>query len=229
MQRKPYVGAVIVAAGSGTRMGNVSKPLIMLGGKTVIERVVDAFSACPSVDEIIVVCKNSAPFEHLIKSEKQLKFVGGGDTRSDSVSNGVNVLNKADIVCIHDCARPFITAEEIEALIKEAVKTGASCACTKVRDTIKYVSEEEKCCYTPKRENLIAVQTPQVFKRDIYLASRAIALKDGLSSTDETTIAEHAGFKVSYIETSELNIKLTDANDVKIAKAICFLNERSEI
>jgi 2-C-methyl-D-erythritol 4-phosphate cytidylyltransferase len=229
MQRKPYVSAVIVAAGDGTRMGSVSKPLIKIGGKTVIERVAEAFSACPSVDEIIIVCKDPAPFEVLVKSSKPVTFVTGGNIRSESVSNGVDAAKKAEIVCIHDCARPFITPGEIETLITEAEKTGASSACTKVKDTIKYVSEEEKCFYTPKRENLIAVQTPQVFKRDIYLASRAAALKDGLSSTDETTIAEHAGFKVSYVETSEFNIKLTDANDIKIAKAICFLEERDGV
>lgn len=229
MNKKPYVGVVIVAAGSGTRMGNVSKPLIRLGDKTVLEHVLSSFSVCPSVDEIAIVCKDEFAFEGLVKSEKPVKFVAGGKTRFESVSNGVDALKKADIICIHDCARPFITSEEIEKLIDAAIKTGAATACTKVKDTVKYVSYEEKCFYTPKRENLIAVQTPQVFKRDVYLASRAVALRDNLSATDETTIAEHAGFTVSYIETSELNIKLTDVNDIKIAKAIMFLKERGEL
>lgn len=228
-QSKPCVGAVIVAAGSGTRMGNVSKPLIKLGDKTVFEHVLSAFSACSSVDEIVIVCRDKAPFEKLVKSEKPVRFAEGGKTRFHSVSNGVDALKYADIVCIHDCARPFITPEEIEKLIGEAVKTGAATACTRVKDTVKYADPGEKCFYTPKRENLIAVQTPQVFKRDIYIASRAVAIRDSLYATDETSIAEHAGFAVSYAETSELNIKLTDINDVKIAKAICFLKEKGEL
>ncbi len=229
MVHKPYVGAVIVAAGSGTRMGGIEKPLITLGGITVIERVVAAFSSCPSVDELVVVCKDSSPYEKLIKTKKPIAYTVGGRTRSDSVSNGADVLKHADIICVHDCARPFVTPDEIEKLIAEAIKTGAASACSKVTDTIKYISEEEKCAYTPKRENLIAVRTPQVFRRDIYLAARAKALKDNVTSTDETSIIEHAGFEVSYVETSDLNIKLTDANDVRIAKAICFLEEKSGI
>ena len=210
-------------------MGGVSKPLIKLGNKTLLEKVVETFSNCKSVDEIIVVTKDADAFAPLIKTDKPFSFAEGGKTRTESVTNGVKAAKKADFVCIHDCARPFITVDDIEKLISEAIKTGASCACTKVTDTIKYISEEEKCFYTPKRDNLKAVQTPQIFRKDIFTVSRAKAQKDGFVSTDDTSVAEHAGFTVSYVECSALNIKLTTAEDVKIAKAINFLEERGNI
>ncbi len=226
---KPFVSAIILAAGSGARMGGVSKPLIKLGNKTLLERVVETFSDCKSVGEIIVVTKDADVFAPLIKTGKPFSFAEGGKSRADSAANGVKAAKKADFVCIHDCARPFITVDEVEKLISEAIKTGASCACTRVTDTVKYISEEEKCLYTPKRDNLRAVQTPQIFKKDVYIVSRAKALKDGFVSTDDTSIAEHAGFTVSYVECSPLNMKLTTPDDIKIAKAINFLEERGNI
>ncbi len=210
-------------------MGGVSKPLIKLGSKTLLERVVETFSNCDKIDEIIVVTKDRDAFAPLVKTSKPFLFAPGGNTRTESVTNGVMAAKKADIVCIHDCARPFITVDDITRLIDEAIEKGASCACTKVTDTIKYISEEEKCFYTPKRDNLIAVQTPQVFRKDIFTVSRAKADKDGFTSTDDTAVAEHAGFSVSYVECSPLNIKLTTVEDVKIAKAINFLEERGNI
>lgn len=229
MKLKHFVSAVIVAAGSGTRMGTISKPMINIGGMTLIERVVKTFSECASINEIIVVQKEPGQFDNAVFSAKPVRFVLGGKTRADSVRNGVNAAKKADYVCIHDCARPFITVEETERLIAAAFDSGAASACSKVKDTIKYRSEEEKCFYTPKRDNLLAVQTPQVFKKSIWIVSDALARKSGTEFTDDTSAAEHAGFKVSYEECSTENIKLTDANDIKIAKAIYFLKEHGDL
>lgn len=228
-KQMPFVSAVIVAAGSGTRMGGISKPLIKLGEKTLIEHVTDTFSSCKSIDEIIIVCRDDDDYTMLLKTNKPLRYVHGGKNRIDSVANGVKAAEKAEIVCIHDCARPFITVEDIEALISEAMIHGSSCASNKVKDTVKYRDENEKCFYTPNRDKLISVQTPQVFKKSIWYVSYIKALADKLKTTDDTTMVENAGYKVSYVETSTLNIKLTEPNDVKIAKAIYFLRERGSI
>ena len=228
MKTERSVSAVIVAAGSGTRMGSIAKPLINIGGKTLLQRVVDTFDKCEHISEIIIVQKEERQFNELVVSEKNIKFVIGGKTRADSVKNGVGAA-VSSYVCIHDCARPFISAEEVERLITAAFESGASCAYTKVKDTIKYRSVQEKCFYTPKRDNLIAVQTPQVFKKSIWIVSDALARKNGIQNTDDSTYAEQAGFRVSYIECSEFNLKLTDANDVKIAKAIHFLKEHGDL
>ena len=229
MKAEHFVSAIIVAAGSGTRMGAISKPMINIGGMTLIERVVKTFSVCDSINEIIVVQKEPGQFDKVVSSAKPIRLVLGGKTRADSVRNGVSAAKKADYVCIHDCARPFITADETERLISSAFDSGASCACSKVKDTIKYRSEEEKCFYTPKRDNLLSVQTPQVFKKSIWIVSDALARKNGMEFTDDTSAAEHAGFKVTYEECSAENIKLTDANDIKIAKAIYFLKEHGDL
>ena len=228
MKKDKLASAIIVAAGSGTRMGSISKPLIKIGGMTIIERVADVFDHCEHISEIIVVEKEAGQFESIVKCTKPVKFVTGGKTRADSVRNGV-AASSAPYVCIHDCARPFITANEVEKVLNAAFLSDAACACAKVNDTIKYRSEEEKCFYTPKRDNLIAVQTPQVFKKSVWAVADAIAQKKGVFNTDDTTAVEQAGFGVDYVECSAFNFKLTDANDVKIAKAIYFLKEHGDL
>ncbi len=223
---KPTVCGVIVAAGSGTRMGGVSKPLIKLGNTTLIQRVLEAFEKCQTVDSIVIVCKDSSDFLQYAEScKKPVVFAKGGATRTQSVCNGVEKA-KGDFVCIHDCARPFITPEDIDLVVTASFETGASCACGPVYDTVKFIDEERSLIYTPDRDKLVAIQTPQVFKRDIYFASYAKGV--GLKTTDDTALAEHAGFKVKYVNIGGYNFKLTDANDIKRAKATVFLQERGE-
>lgn len=223
----PYTAAVIVAAGSGTRMGGTAKPLIPLyKGKTVFEYVLDAFADCPVIDEIIVVCKDKSLFEPLLGGRKAV-FSPGGSTRALSVFNGVQKAGAhAEFVCIHDCARPFITSGDISAVCNKAYETSAASGCVNTRDTIKYLEPEHNVLFTPKRENLISVVTPQVFRRDVYLAAYSASL-GGAEATDETTICERAGFTVSYVPLDSNTMKLTTAYDVKLAKAVCFL-DRSE-
>lgn len=228
---KLFVSGIIVAAGSGIRMGTVAKPLIKLGKKTVFEYVLEAFLAS-SVDEIVIVCSDKSLFLPLIPAniQKPIKFAEGGKTRALSVYNGVSEANKGEgLVCIHDCARPFITSEIINNVIDAAAVSGAATASNPVTDTIKYVNTEAKNIYTPERKYLFSIQTPQVFIKNIYTISFALAQKQGLKATDETSMAEKAGFTVTYVETPKTNIKLTNPDDIKTAKAILFLQERGEI
>ncbi|PKM61743.1 MAG: 2-C-methyl-D-erythritol 4-phosphate cytidylyltransferase [Firmicutes bacterium HGW-Firmicutes-21] len=226
-----FTSGIIVAAGSGTRMGTVAKPLIKLCGKTVFEYVLEAFITS-SVDEIIIVCKDKTMFTPLIPSgtDKPVIFADGGKTRAISVYNGVAQTKKGDgFVCIHDCARPFVTPEIINAVINAARESGAATASHPVTDTVKYVNPDAKTIYTPERRYLFSVQTPQVFSKKIYTVAFALSQKQGLTATDETTMAENAGFAVTYVETPKTNIKLTDPEDIKTAKAILFLQSKGEI
>lgn len=227
---KHKTAAIIVAAGSGTRMGSVAKPMIKLGEKTVLGHVLEAFEKSGLVDEIIVVCK--APGEYSKLSEgitKNIKFTYGGNTRTRSVNNGVAECSQdVGYICIHDCARPFIKHEDIDRVIGRAFENGAACACSPVKNTIKYIDTEENLIYTPKRENLFNVQTPQVFKKEVYIAAYAKAAADGLNTTDETSIIENAGFSVDYVDIGEYNFKLTDAHDINIARALLFLEKRTD-
>ncbi len=225
MVKNMRVSAVILGAGNGTRMGKVLKPFIKLDGVTLFEMVLDAFCSSKYIDEIVVVSNFEEKFREKAKrfsnEYPNINFIytKGGKTRGDSSFEGVSKTGKkTEIVAIHDCARPFITAEQIDTLIEECASTGASCACTAVCDTIKYYNKEVGMVYTPERKHLLAVQTPQVFLKKVYIASYAVAKKYEDEFTDESSMVERAGFKVSYIDCGQQNIKLTTEHDVTVAK-----------
>ena len=215
--------AVIAAAGSGTRMGGVSKPNIVLCGKTLFEYVLKAFCES-SVDEIVVVCSsdNENSLFNLAKEfGKPIKFVLGGKTRAESVGNGITEASKdAEIICVHDCARPFVTPQMIDQTILSASKNGAACVCSPVTDTIKSKDPITGFVSTPDRKTLFAVQTPQTFKKSLYNFAKN-AVGENLSDfTDETSLLEEIGVAVDYIECNETNMKLTSASDMEIAEIL---------
>jgi len=219
--------AVIAAAGGGTRMGGVSKPNIKLLGKTLFEYVLNAF--CQSVvDEIVVVCSpdNIDSLKDLAKScPKPIKFVLGGKARAESVFNGISATD-ADIVAVHDCARPFITADIINLAINTAVEQGASCVCSPVIDTVKYKDPDTGIITTPNRDNMFAVQTPQCVRKEYYIQAKNQAGDSFCNFTDETSLLENAGFTVEYIKRLENNMKLTATEDVPVAEAIMKQREK---
>ena len=222
------VFAVIVAAGGGTRMGGVSKPLIKLGKKTLFEYVMDSFCASEA-EKITVVCSaaNEAALKELASAyaSKPVEFAGGGETRADSVFNGVKKCGKCGYVIVHDCARPFVTPEIIAAVVEGARNTGVSTACTPVTDTVKYVDAEHGVIYTPERRNLLAIQTPQCFRYGLYLPAYLLARSGGREYTDETSMLEAAGNRVEYVRCDASNIKLTTKADVMTARAIRLIRE----
>lgn len=227
MNANKSVTAVIVAAGSGVRLGGVTKCLIDLGGGvTVLERVLNAFVGAETITDIVLVCRTTSEIAAIAaRCKKNVTIVKGGATRSESVKNGVDAA-KSPFVCIHDCARPFITAEDVDKVVNVALEKGAAAACAPVYNTIKYTDDTKHPIFTPDRERLISVQTPQVFHRDIYTVSYEKAKKERLRHTDDTSIAEYAGFKVDYVDIGTHNFKLTDASDLKKAKALVFLESR---
>ncbi len=225
---KPYVSAIIVGAGNGTRMGGKNKALIKIGEKTAFRMVLDAFAAATTVDEVVVVCREEAELSPEAEGfTKPISFVKGGKTRAESVANGVKkAKGKSEFYCIHDCARPLVTPQIIDGVVNAAFEKGAATACAPVNDTIKYVNKENGTVYTPDRSCLVGVQTPQVFEKKLYKISAALAIKDGISATDDTTLAEHAGFKVEYVESATPNFKLTRSEDVYLARLLVRLSEK---
>ena len=216
------VSAIIVAAGDGTRMGGVSKPLILLNGVTVFEHVLQKFVRSKYINEIVVACKNPSELDEIAdkyQSIMPVKLVIGGATRSESVFNAFSETAKdTRVIAIHDCARPLILTETINEVIDAAFESGAATASTPVTDTIKYIDEDK--IKTPKRTFLKAVQTPQVFSKDVYTVALALAKKNNYTSTDDTTLVEKAGFKVTYVDCPATNIKLTTRSDIIIATAL---------
>ena len=212
---------IIVAAGSGTRMGGVSKPNIKILGVTLFEYVLKAFFQSMA-DDIVVVCSkdNIESLKEIAAGyNKEISFVLGGSTRAESVFNGITAA-KADIACVHDCARPFITACLIDQTIKTAAEKGASCLCSPITDTVKHKDPQTGIVSTPNRDNMFAVQTPQCFKTEHYLNAKAKAGESYRSFTDETSLLEAAGVEVEYIKTSCTNIKLTTVDDIPIAEIL---------
>lgn len=213
--------AVVPSAGCGSRMGGVSKPNIKLLGKTLFEYVLEAFEQS-MVDEIVAVCSEdneNSLFELAKGFKKPVHFVRGGESRAESVYNGISACVDADIICVHDCARPFITKEIINETIEAAEKFGAACVCAPLIDTVKYKDPDSGVVSTPNRANLFAVQTPQTFKKEIYLSAMEKA-EDISRFTDETSLIEFGGNRVEYITHGETNMKLTALDDVPMAEIL---------
>ena len=236
IKKTEFASGIIVAAGSGTRMGGVKKPLIKLGTKTLFERVLDAFLRS-FVSDITVVCpEDDSAFRNIAEktvkncgAEKEITFTRGGDTRTDSVFLGIKASSEnSKFACVHDCARPFVTPEIIDRVIESSFETGSATACCRVTDTIRYVDEEHKVIYTPNRKNLLAIMTPQCFDKQKFVAAYAFAKAQNKNFTDDCGLLEDAGIKTKYVDCPKDNMKLTTAYDVTLARAIRLIREKSK-
>ena len=214
--------AIVLGAGSGSRMKiEKSKLLLEIGGKTVIERSVEAFLDISDIDEIIVTVREQdiEEFSSLIKDER-VSFVIGGDTRQKSVKNAVDTIDECDLIIIHDGARPLIKAEDIEKTIREAKDYGAAAVGVKVKDTIKVIDCEGFVIDTPDRSTLFSVQTPQIFNFALYKQALLKAEKENMDFTDDCQLIEFIGQKVKMVEGSYSNIKITTQEDIPLAENI---------
>ncbi len=218
------VSAVIVAAGNSTRMG-MNKLYLKIGGVPAVVRSILAFEAAPSVAETVVVSRPDGLEQYrLWREEYALKklraVVSGGETRQQSVLAGIAAASpESDYFAIHDGARPFIDPHDIERVIRDAERYGAATLGAPVKDTIKVVSEDGLIEYTPDRSRLFITQTPQVFRRSIYLEGVEAARRDGVEFTDDCQLVEHTGRRVYMTVGDYRNIKLTTKDDIAVAAA----------
>lgn len=221
-----FVTAVIVAAGSSTRMGQ-PKLMIPLCGKPVLEHTLRAFDRS-AVDAIVVVTREQdIPALKALGNalSKPCAFVTGGDTRQHSVANGIAAVPpETTMVAIADGARPLITPDEIDRVIVAARESGAASAAVRVKDTIKQADENGIITATPDRATLWQVQTPQVFSLPLYKRAMEAVAAAGLDLTDDCQLVEYIGAKVTLCETSYENIKITTPEDIAVATA--FLRKR---
>jgi len=223
--------AVIAAAGQGERMGTGANKMFMtMLDKPLVFYTLRAFEQCDSVDEIVIVTREEdiMPMRDIVEDfrlDKVSKIVAGGDTRQRSVRRGIDEINEsAEIVLIHDGARPFVTNEELENLIAETCVIGACALGTKVKDTIKRVDGENIIVETPTRDNLRAVATPQAFNAAMIKEAHRRAEAEGFCGTDDCALAERLGVKVKIIECSYNNIKITTPEDIYVGEKILFEN-----
>lgn len=216
---------IIAAAGNSTRMDGENKQFLSLRGIPVIVRSCQAFEHCESVAEIIIVTRKDMiePIGKLCEEyslKKVTHIVAGGETRQESVLNGLNVISKeTSMIAVHDGARPLVNPVHIEQAIKDAKIFGGATLGVPVKDTMKTVSDGLIVDTIP-REHLYAIQTPQVFKRKLYFEGAAFAKAHELDFTDDCQLVEAMGVKVCVTKSDYRNIKITTPEDIKIAEAL---------
>ena len=221
-----YCGAVIVAAGNASRMEGIDKVMAEIGGEPMIARTVRTFQNCDAIREIVVVTRPDliTAVMGLCKSfDKVTAVVAGGKDRPESVSLGLNALSsRVKLAAIQDGARPLVTWQVIDRVVRAANTYGAAAPAIPVKDTVKEVAGG-LVVTTPDRSRLQAVQTPQVFDFDLLRGALKKAKQEGAAITDDCSAVELLGAKVKMVEGDERNIKVTTPLDLKIAEL--FLEE----
>lgn len=198
-----------------------SKLLLEVMGKTVLERSVEAFLEVEDIDEVIVTAREQDidEFSRLIDSER-VSFVIGGATRQQSVKNAVDTVDDAELIVIHDGARPFIRKEDIINTLDAARTFGAAAVGVPVKDTIKVIDGDSFVVDTPDRSTLFAVQTPQIFDFKLYKSALSKAEQDRRDFTDDCQLIEYVGGKVKMVTGDYTNIKITTPDDAVLADNI---------
>lgn len=220
-----FVSAIILAAGTGSRMGaEVTKQRISVLGKSVLKRSVEAFENCDLISEIIVVTRADEIDFAKAETEACVKvksIVCGGRTRAESAYCGYcNVSEHSDFIAVHDAARCLVTADDIIRVVNDAFLYGAATASYKATDTIKEVDEDNFVAKTCNRSKLVHILTPQVFAKDIY--DRAVNHADLLDPnlTDDNMLVENTGFRPYCTQTRRDNVKITYKDDIAYAEFI---------
>ncbi len=218
-----YCGAVIVAAGNASRMGGIDKVMAELGGEPMILRTVRTFCECDAIKEVVVVTRPDliVPITNLCAGmEKVIAVVAGGASRQESVNLGLNALSKkVKLAAIQDGARPLVTWQLIDRVVRAANTYSAAAPAIPVKDTIKVV-QGGIVKETPDRKTLQAVQTPQVFDFDLLRGALKKAKEDEAEVTDDCSAVERLGMSIKIVEGDERNLKVTTPMDLKIAELL---------
>ena len=219
--------AVFPAAGASTRMNNfggTNKNLLNLAGEMVLLRSIKTFSQIERVNFlIVVVCESEVDaVKKLLSEQENLKpwvVTIGGSERQYSIANGLKLVPPdADTILVHDAARPLVTKKTIEAVIDAAEEFGGAIAAVPAKDTIKIVGADGFVRHTPPRKELVAVQTPQGFKRDILLRAYEKAAEENFLGTDDSSLVERLGIRIKIVAGEYSNLKITTPEDIFVAE-----------
>ncbi|MHB8074570.1 2-C-methyl-D-erythritol 4-phosphate cytidylyltransferase [Desulfosporosinus fructosivorans] len=226
------IGIVIPAAGQGKRMGaGFNKQFLILRGQPILAHTVRLFEESSYVSEIVIVGAESdlLVIKELVFHHKFLKVVAiiqGGAQRQDSVRTGVQALSSTiQRVVVHDGARPLLTLQAFHRFLEETDEFSAAIMGIQLKDTVKRVDPSGKVLETPPREELRAVQTPQIFDRGILEEAHYQAEKVGYYGTDDAALLEWMGYPVQIVEGSQENIKVTTPDDLWLAERILAMRE----
>ena len=217
--------AILVAAGSASRMQGIDKQLCDIGGLPCIGRSMLAFQQCRDITGIVVVTRQDlfSPVQAIAADlgvDKLRHIVAGGKSRQQSVAAGVACLPEScQYIAVHDGARPLVRPDCITEVLADAVTYGAATAAVPVKDTIKVSDDSGFIAATPDRSTLYSCQTPQIFAAGPYRQALAGAADQGLDFTDDCQLLEHAGQKVYLSRGDYQNIKITTPEDIALAES----------
>jgi 2-C-methyl-D-erythritol 4-phosphate cytidylyltransferase len=215
--------AIIVAAGSSKRAG-FDKLLAKIAGRPVIQHTLAAFEKATCINDVLVVSRETVAMRHFIVKtnlRKVRRVVRGGTRRQDSVLAGLNALdNEVDFVAVHDAARPLITPRDIDRVFAAARKHGAAALAVPITDTLKLADTNHVVCGAIDRQNVFAMQTPQIFRRELLSKAYEQVKKDSLTVTDEVSAIENVGGRIVIVPAEDHNLKITFASDLPLAEII---------
>ena len=216
------VGVIVVAAGQSRRMEGIDKLFALLRGRPLLSYLLDGLCASPLVDEVVLVLSQDTLDAGKALAEESprrdaIRFCVGGERRQDSVRLGLDALSPCDWVAVHDGARPLAGPELLEQGLQAAQETGAAVPVIALADTVKMVGSDGLVVRTLSRDELWAVQTPQVFRRDL-LAEAHRTVVDAV--TDDAAMVERMGRPVRVFPGSPANLKVTRPTDLLVAEAL---------
>ena len=217
--------AIIVAAGDSRRMG-FDKLFATIADRPVIAHTIRAFERCGCVDEIVVVAREDrhAEIKALVRDEnfkKVRSIIPGGKHRQDSVRAGLDQLDSATgWVAVHDAARPLITPEQIERVFQQCANHGAAALAEPINDTLKRADNQLLVSGSVDRDQLYAMQTPQIFERALIEEAYRAVFANRVSVTDEVSAVERLGRKVFLVPTEDFNFKITYPRDLAMAEFV---------
>lgn len=224
---KPKATAIIVAAGDSRRMGDgVNKQFLLLDEMPVLAHTLKKFDASDSISNVIIVTKpgNIPTVWDMIREfsiRKVTDIVPGGETRQQSVINGLKLVENDTLVAVHDGARPFVSPQLIDRLCEIGLESGAVIPGVVPKDTVKIIGDTGNVESTPDRSTLRCIQTPQVFMADILKFSYIRAEELNFLGTDDASVVEFSGTPVAIADGENTNIKVTTPEDLPVAEAIC--------
>ena len=219
------VTVIFPAAGASRRMKiGTNKNFLELDGEKILLRTLKTFSQVERINFfIVVVAENEIDdVKKFLSAEKNLKpykIVVGGSERQYSIANGLKfVPADSEIILVHDAARPLVTLQTIENVIDAAEKFDGAIAAVREKNTIKIIDEENFVTETPPRSEIVSVQTPQGFKKEILLRAYDEAEKENFLGTDDASLVERIGGKIKIVWSDYSNIKITTPEDLEIAE-----------
>jgi len=218
------VGAIVAAAGTGSRLGLGSKALVRLNGRTTLARVLELFLGMEEIDRIVVVgppsrLENAQREVEALRPVKRVILKAGGESRQDSVRVGLGALGDCDYVLVHDAARPLVTAALVRRVLAAAIETGAAFPAIAPRDAVKRV-EANRLAESLDRSRIVLAQTPQGFSYELLARAHREAADAGLVGDDDAQLVAATGHAVTVVPGEPANIKLTMPEDLELIEAL---------